>query len=73
MGREKLKHEWAVRQREMTMNRIGSHLSGTQPDRSGPEKVADLDAIDMNPLVSWLPDVPRPKRIPGCTGIRQFA
>ena len=26
--------------------------------RSGSEKVPDWDAIDMVPLVSWLPDVP---------------
>jgi hypothetical protein len=33
--RTKLKHEWAIRYQEMSVNRIRSHISGTQPDVVG--------------------------------------
>jgi hypothetical protein len=40
------------------MNRIRSHIFGTQPGAVELKKMAGLDAIDTSPLVSWLPDVP---------------
>jgi hypothetical protein len=39
------------------VDRIWSHISGTQPDVLDTEKVVDLVVIDITPLVSWLPDV----------------